>query len=81
MHASIFVVTAGQIWGIDKEGNSMTRIEFDAKLDTYCEDWEHLYQCIGYSEGMECCLEKKEVRDLLWDIICEQRSDGQITPD
>lgn len=29
-------------------------------LENYIESTEHLYDCIGYSEGQACCLEKPE---------------------
>ena len=34
-------------------------------VDAWLETTEHLYQCIGYSEGMACCLEKEEIRRIL----------------
>jgi len=47
----------------------MTRKEFDEILNLYCNMWTHLYRCIGYSEGQECCLEKRHVRDMLWLLV------------
>ena len=47
--------------------------KWERKFNKYVKSKKHLYDCIGYSEGQECCLEKpwikKFIRKLLKDAI------------
>lgn len=45
------------------------RKRFDEVLDNYCKTVEHLFDCIGFSEGQACCLEKPHIRDLLYRLV------------
>ncbi len=35
---------------------------WEKELEKYINSKEHKYTCIAYSEGQECCLEKKWIR-------------------
>lgn len=49
------------------------------ELQKYVDSKEHKYQCIGYSEGMECCLEKDWIKNLIKKL--EGEKDEQFNAD
>ena len=42
---------------------------WEKELEEYLNTVEHRYDCIGYSEDMECCLEKEWIRNFIKKII------------
>jgi hypothetical protein len=48
----------------------MARIDRE-KLSQWLATDDHLFQCIGYSEGQECCLDKTAILDILDKMITE----------
>lgn len=60
--------------------------EFEKKLDEWLQTKEHKYQCIGYNEGQQCCLEhdsedgifgtlgRKNLVRILTDTLEEQKA-------
>lgn len=44
---------------------------WEKELEKYINSKEHKYTCIAYSEGQECCLEKKWIRRFIEKIIKE----------
>ena len=42
---------------------------WEKELEEYLNTEEHRYNCCGYSEGLECCLEKEWIRDFIKKII------------
>ena len=42
---------------------------WEKELEEYLNTEEHRYDCCGYSEGLECCLEKDWIRDFIRKII------------
>jgi len=42
---------------------------WEKELEKYLNTDDHLYDCCGYSEGLECCLDKKWIRRFIKKII------------
>jgi len=42
---------------------------WEKELEKYLNTQEHRYNCCGYSEGLECCLEKIWIRRFIKKII------------
>ena len=45
-------------------------VAWEKELDKYIETNEHKFQCASWSEGLECCLEKKWIRDFIRRLLC-----------
>ena len=49
---------------------------WEKELDKYIETNEHKFQCASWSEGLECCLEKKWIRDFIRRLLESAKSDS-----
>ena len=43
--------------------------KWERKFNKYVKSKKHLYDCIGYSEGQECCLEKPWIKKFIRKLL------------
>jgi len=43
--------------------------DWEKELEEYLNTEEHRFDCCGYSEGLQCCLEKEWIRKFIKKII------------
>ena len=48
--------------------------DWEKTLNEYLKSEEHLFDCCGYSEGLECCLEKKWIRNFIRRLLKDTKS-------
>jgi hypothetical protein len=56
--------------------------EFDKFVNNYMATEEHLFHCVGYSEGQECCLDKekprKKIKQFIKTLLQEKKKEMKI---
>ncbi len=53
----------------------ITEKNWEKEFDKYVRTDDHLFDCIGYSEGQECCLDRAWIKDFIKSLISSMKED------
>ena len=69
-----YIEKGARLFGTGEREKGKKYIDWEKELDEYLKTEEHLFDCCGYSEGLECCLEKKWIRNFIRRLLKDAKS-------
>ena len=67
-----FIKKGNEVIELLREGKEAK--DWEKELDEYIKTNEHKFDCASWSEGLECCLEKKWIRDFIRRLLNSAKS-------